>query len=148
VLSYMDTSAVVRVYLHDEPDHDAWRDTFLDPGRRFMSSRLLDVEMTAAVSAARRARRVRKLHRVLQRFEADSSDRGRLALVPLTGRQASLARELVLQHRIRSLDALHVAAAMSTQRVLGDVVFVTYDERQAEVGRQVGLTVQTAPSAA
>lgn len=40
---------------------------------------------------------------------------------------------------IRSLDAVHVAAALSLGSELG--VFVTYDQRMADAARQYGLTV-------
>jgi predicted nucleic acid-binding protein len=67
-------------------------------------------------------------------------------LVPVTGRHIYEASELLQRYAIHAADALHVAAALATKAFVDDVIFMTCDERQAAVGRQVGLTVQTSPA--
>ena len=42
-------------------------------------------------------------------------------------------------HRLRALDAIHLATALSIGR--RELEFVTYDDRQAEAARQAGLKV-------
>nr|WP_281496898.1 type II toxin-antitoxin system VapC family toxin [Ornithinimicrobium sp. F0845] len=61
-----------------------------------------------------------------------------LVLVPLLTRIAEAAG-VIAPPRVRSLDALHLATALE----LGDDLagLVTYDERQADAARQLGLTV-------
>ena len=63
-----------------------------------------------------------------------------LILVPLLTRIADAAGVLG-PPQLRSLDALHLATALE----LGDDLagLVTYDERQADAARQLGLTVVT-----
>jgi len=52
-----------------------------------------------------------------------------------------LADPVWVTGRARSLDALHIAAAM---RVGGPLTFITYDVRQAVAARQLGLVVNGA----
>jgi uncharacterized protein len=47
MIKYADTSAVVRAYLRDEPDHAAWRDALLGSAIAVLSSRLLQIELTS-----------------------------------------------------------------------------------------------------
>lgn len=144
-VSYVDTSALVRAYLRDEPDHTAWRASLLDEKVTLLSSKALSLELTAAISAARRARRVRRISQLLDLFATHSSSDGPLSLVGITGRHMSMACDLLEHHPLRSLDALHIATALAAQAVLGAISFVTCDEQQAKVARQVGLAVQTSP---
>jgi uncharacterized protein len=145
-VTYVDTSAMVRAYLRDEPDHAAWRAYLLGSAATLLSSSVLRLELAAAVSAARRARRLRRISKVLDLLAAHCSSDGPISLLGVTGHHLDTARDLVEQHPLRSMDALHLATALSAQATLGAVRFVTCDARQAAVGKQVGLTVQTTPS--
>jgi hypothetical protein len=56
-----------------------------------------------------------------------------------------LAHRLVLDHRLRTLDALHLAVAIEECPVLAhgdDVSFVTRDEEQATAARALGFHVE------
>jgi predicted nucleic acid-binding protein len=145
--TYVDTSALVRAYLRDEPDHLAWRSYLFDSGMTLLSSRVLSLELPAAIAAAQRARRIKRTETVLDLFDELTSDNGDMALVGVTSSQIAVGCDLVEHHPLTALDALHLATALSAQGVLRDLLFVTCDEMQAKVGREIGLTVQTAPLA-
>jgi predicted nucleic acid-binding protein len=147
MIKYADTSAVVRAYLRDEPDHAAWREALLGSAIAVLSSRLLQIELTSAICAAHRARRIRRATAVLDAFAHHCARSGPVSLVPITGRHVHEASKLLQKHVIHAADALHVAAALATKAFVDDVIFTTCDERQAAVGRHVGLTVQTSPAA-
>ena len=52
------------------------------------------------------------------------------------------ARNLVLRHRLNTLDAIHLAVAIEESEVLGEpIVFVTRDDEQAIAARELGLEV-------
>lgn len=61
-----------------------------------------------------------------------------LVLVPLLTRIADAAG-VIGPPQLRSLDALHLATALELGDDLASIV--TYDERQADAARQLGLTV-------
>jgi predicted nucleic acid-binding protein len=56
-----------------------------------------------------------------------------------------VARQIVLDHPVRTLDAIHLAVATTTAAELaaGDTVeFVTRDSRQADAAKALGLPVR------
>jgi hypothetical protein len=77
------------------------------------------------------------------RFDADCQ--GPLTVLALdTARTLPLARQLVRSHPLRTLDAIHLAVALTdaTERAAGDpVALITRDPAQADVAGAVGLVV-------
>ena len=65
-------------------------------------------------------------------------DWARFAVVPLQEVVLVRAIEIGCQTRIRTLDALHLAAA---ERLSSGVTLLTFDERQAAAARELGFTV-------
>lgn len=133
---YVDTSAFVKLVV-DEPQSDAmitWARTQEEDGDGLWSSDLLRTE---AVRAARRlgTDELARTRAVLDAF----------ALMELSRDTFVRAGELdpVI---MRSLDALHLAAALQ----LGDDLdgIVTYDDRMAEAAGSVGIPVLQPASAA
>lgn len=127
-LAYLDTSAYVKLALH-EPERSALLralDSYAP-----ISSSLLAVEAVRACG----------------RYGSQYADAARaglrsVSLLPLD--EDVLARAQILKPpTLRTLDALHLATALSIAADLA--VLVTYDERLAEGARAAGLTV-TAPS--
>ena len=129
--AYVDSSALLKRYL-EEPDSDradellsadpdpvTGRHTVVEVRRNL--GRLLD---GSALGEARRA------------FAADLAS---FALVELDADTCELAATIAEQTRVRTLDALHLAAA---QRVGGPAItFVTFDLRQAQAARSLGFSV-------
>lgn len=139
---YVDPSALRRLYVHDAQSRAfaAWRGrakgslpTTLHGRAELINSIMLalfrrDLEPDAAAQA-------------LADLDDDYAT-GRLVLVDLLWRRTlEQAADLSLEHTpalgTRTLDVLHVSSALT----IGCRRFVTYDERQAELARAVGLKV-------
>jgi hypothetical protein len=122
-LAYVDASALVKLVIA-EADSLQMLHWYLE-AERVITSRIGLIETERAV--ARRDHDPERLRAVLDRidvFELDD-DIGRRAgaLVPAS---------------LRTLDAIHLATALTIRAV---DAFVTYDDRQAEAARAVGLPV-------
>jgi predicted nucleic acid-binding protein len=125
---YLDSSAIVKLVV-PEPETGALVQTLRsDP--EMVSSVLAWVEVLRAVrrSGARRA--------VADRAE---SILRRMALVRLEEGVMRTASTLK-PHEIRTLDAIHLATALSLAPALGGLI--TYDARLASAARAAGITVQ------
>lgn len=142
---YADTSALVRAYLVDETDHEALRGLLLDGDQPVVTSELTRVEFARAIAAAGRSGRLRRGRVLLDRFDADCGEDGPLTLLRLeTSSTFPLARRLVSEHRLRTLDALHLAVALTDVVDLAagqPVSLVTRDEDQADAAQALGLVV-------
>jgi predicted nucleic acid-binding protein len=144
-LFYADTSAVIRAYFADEPDHEPLRELLLEGDDPVVTSELTRVEFASAVTAAYRSHRVTQPSVVLDRFDADCGDEGTLTLLRLDCETAlPLAYQLVTSQRLRTLDAIHLAVALTEATALAagePVTVVTRDQQQAAAAVARGLTV-------
>lgn len=124
---YLDASALVKL-LWLETESEALRTWLAERTDSLLSSDLVRTELlrTAGRMDPTRMPRAREL--------LDG-----LHLEPVTSGLTEAAGVLLPGHPVRSLDALHVASAMAT----GDDLeaFVTYDGRQADAARRLGLRV-------
>jgi predicted nucleic acid-binding protein len=128
VILYVETSAAAKL-LVDEPASSrlaAWLDDAVDADDALLSSSLLETELRRL--AVRVDLTQTAVTQLLERFDLVETDR-------------SLYREagLLPGRHLRSLDALHLAAAL---RVGADVM-VTYDHWQADAADAAGLPVLT-----
>jgi predicted nucleic acid-binding protein len=124
--AYLDTSAFLKLIVA-EPESRALRDFLLRWPER-TSAALLRTEAVRALRRAGYDARVgnaRRLHRAMWLIRLDE---------PLLDR----AGELDPRH-MRSLDAVHLAAALALGSDLG--VLVTYDERLGDAAREMGIAV-------
>jgi uncharacterized protein len=144
-LLYADTSALLRAYFADEPDHASLRTRLLEGDDPVITSEITRVEIASAIRAAARAGRLRQWQDLLARIDADAGEEGPLTLLALRSSVVlPTAYRLVLQHRLRTLDALHLAVALEEGPALADedaVVFVTRDADQAAAAAAAGLSV-------
>lgn len=145
-LRYADTSALLRAYFADEPDHAQLRASLLEGDEPVVTSEVTRVEMASAVRAAAVAGRLPRWRELLDRIDADCAEDGPIALLALRPRLVlPTAHRLVLDHRLRTLDAIHLAVALEECPELADgedVVFVTRDKDQAVVAGALGLRVE------
>jgi predicted nucleic acid-binding protein len=127
---YVDTSALLKRYV-DEHDSDA-ADELLRSDPVLVTSRLTEVEVR------------RNLARLL---DGDDLDRQRhafaidldaFALVGLDATTMSTAARVAEQTLCRSLDAVHLGAAL---RAGTSTTLLTFDARQARAAREIGLHV-------
>jgi uncharacterized protein len=130
VTAYVDASALLKRYV-DEPD-SARADSILGAAGELVTGRHTAVEVRrnlarllgpAALADARAS-----LLRDLESFH----------LVELDAATCELAATVAEQSGLRTLDALHLGAAL---RVGTAITFVTFDHRQAQAARDLGFTV-------
>lgn len=117
----MDSSAYVKIPL-EEPERDALVDE-LERWPRVVSSALLEVEVIRACAQRGRAAEARR----------DLEEVSILELAPEIRESAAKLAPLTL----RSLDALHLATALSLRDDLG--VVIAYDVRLLEAAQALGL---------
>lgn len=128
---YLDTSALLKRYVAEDESDACERILLGDPV--WVSARHTWVEVVrnlAKLLAGAERARMRK---------AFGADWARLHVVELDATTCRRAGELAETLQVRTLDALHLAAA---ERAGGaGLSFVTYDTRQAQAARSLGWTV-------
>jgi hypothetical protein len=122
-VGYLDASAIVKLVLH-EAGSDAILRWYIESDR-IVTNRVGVVETRRAVE--RREHDSQRLMAVL----------GRLDVFELDAQIGSRAADL-RPDQLRTLDAIHIATALALP---GVDAFITYDDRQAEAARLVGLPV-------
>jgi hypothetical protein len=135
---------LLKLYLSEanSPQVAAWAHTLTQP---LPLTPLLELELVNAVELRRHRREITAAtaQHVLALVDADIAN-GVLQRTPLdlaTWRKAvDLAREHTAAAGCRSLDILHVAAALALEAD----PFYTFDQRQRDLARRVGLHVQPA----
>jgi predicted nucleic acid-binding protein len=126
---YLDSAAVVKL-VHAEPESDALRDWLAERSDTgWLSSVLLEVESFRAL-ARHSPGAIARLHPVLDLIELVELDAG-----------IRILAQTITPATVRSLDAVHLATALSIRRQLTS--FVTYDKRLADAAAAAGLTVDT-----
>lgn len=125
-LAYLDASAVVKLLIHEPETPALHADIVHRPG--LLASTLSILEARRAVARRSSAERIASLKEIVEA----------LVLVEM-GQQIVEAASTVPPPPLRSLDAIHVATALS----LGDPALevITYDQRLADAARANGLTV-------
>jgi predicted nucleic acid-binding protein len=126
---YLDSAAIVKL-AHAEPETPAlraWLDERAETG--WTSSVLAEIESFHAL-ARYAPQAVTRLHHALDQVD----------LINMTPRVRTLA-QAVRPVTVRSLDAVHLATALSIRRTLTS--FVTYDKRLLDAAAAAGLPVQS-----
>ncbi|MYC83959.1 MAG: type II toxin-antitoxin system VapC family toxin [Acidimicrobiia bacterium] len=127
---YVDTSALMKRYVHERDSDVAEQLMLTDPV--LVTSRLTEVELRRNLT---RLLEGEDLVRARRRAQADLDA---LALVNLDAATCNEAARIAEQALCRSLDALHLAAALRTGQ---STTLLTFDVRQAQAARSVGLSV-------
>ncbi len=127
---YVDTSALMKRYVQEHDSEVAVQLMSSDPV--LVTSRLTVVELRRNLA---RLLRGNDLVSARRRAQADLDA---LALVSLDAVTCNEAARIAEQTLCRSLDALHVAAALRTG---ASTTMLTFDIRQAQAARSTGLSV-------
>ncbi|MEY2968710.1 MAG: hypothetical protein RIQ64_1337 [Actinomycetota bacterium] len=129
--TYVDSSALTKLYV-DEPE-SALAVEMISVDPVLVTSILTVVEVRRAM-----ARHFTGINRVRARelFEADLD---RMAVIEPTEATWSYAADIAEELEVRSLDALHLAIAKRLE--IASLRFVTFDLRQAQAARLLGLNV-------
>lgn len=127
---YADSSAVLKRYLQEHDSTVAEAHLASDPV--LVTSRLTEIEVRRTLARDFDGADLTTLQR---QFQADLDA---FALVSLDAVTCSDAARIAEQTGCRSLDAIHIAAAL---RAGARTTFVTFDIRQAQAARSAGLHV-------
>lgn len=128
---YVDSSALLKRYV-DEPDSDI-ADALLAGDPDIVTGRHTLVEVRRNLARLLDARRLAAARTAL------ATDAGSLAVVELDAGTCEAAATIAELTGVRTLDALHLGAA---QRLGGaDITFLTFDLRQAQAARALGMRV-------
>jgi predicted nucleic acid-binding protein len=143
VIIYVDSSVLVRAYLPDEQGHQAANDLLVGEDALVTSTWTL-VEVTSALTRAARTGRA-DIEALLGAFETDTAVEGPVTLLRVDAVAVEArAIDIVREHAIRSLDALHLAVAelaampLSSPEPCG---FASRDRAQAEVAAKLGFVL-------
>src|SRR5688572_30766811 len=113
MITYSDPSAIMGVLLRDAPDHDLLRRFIVDGPDPIVTSELAVAEVTSACMAAERGTRVSDGRLVAAGFDTLCAPGSRIRLLPLRpGTVIARACGLMTEHRLYTLDAIHLAVAL------------------------------------
>jgi predicted nucleic acid-binding protein len=139
LILYFDSSALVKRYVEEQGSSDVldWMDDS-DLNGTVLVTR---AEVAAAITRAVRMQYVSQenARQFLDTFRKEWSSLHRL---PVTEPLVARADVLACGHNLRGYDAIHLAAALIWQELLGlPVTVVTYDQELAEAARASGMVV-------
>ena len=138
---YIDTSALAKRYI-DEAGSDDF-DAFLGRWPRALISRLAVVELRCLLQRRQRAAQIDATYeRAALADFADDIRSGFFQVEPLADRHAVIAYDLIGRlsgHPLRSLDALHLAVALSTAAT----VLASADRAMARAAGALGISAVT-----
>lgn len=136
--AYFDTSVLVKRYVKEEGSTTARR---LLQRYRFLSSAVAPVEILSALSRRRTAGELTQRDFLAIRARLHK-DRAYWELVEAGAIVLSQAEDLVQKTGLRTLDALHVASALTFQAASGlTIPFITADVRQREAAEALALNL-------
>lgn len=146
---FLDTSALLRAYLTREPYSRLVLEQ-MQAANLNVVSRLSHLETYSALTQRQHRDHAARLgpaqvRVLLADFERDWET---LAVVELSAGVMARAASLIRSHSeagLRSLDAIHLACALEAREVWASVEVLTFDTRQAEVARTLGLNVLPLP---
>jgi len=142
-LIYADSSALVRAYFPDEPDHADLRTLLLEGNEAVVTSEIARLELASAARAASSGGRLSRWSELLARIDVELAEGGPIGPIGLRPDLIlPAAYRLVVEHRLRTLDAIHLAVCVEEcPAFAGDdtIIFVTRDREQAAAARALGL---------
>jgi len=104
-----------------------------------VTSRLSQVEITSAIQRRHAENEISSADRDRALYSL-REDLKTMQIIELTGVIAETATGILARQRIRAGDAIHLASAVETGRMLGaGLPFITYDTRLSEAARREGL---------
>ena len=136
--AYFDTSTLVKRYVRERGTIDVRR---LLRKYKILSSSVMPIELFSALTRRQGQKElsVQDYTAILSRIK---QDRAFWELVEVTPGVLARAEEMVLELKVRTLDAIHIASAALFQDYTGrSLLFVTSDERQLEAAQRCGLEV-------
>lgn len=137
MIVYLDTSAIVKLYVDEEGSPEAR--AAVEAADAVATSRVAFAEAHAAFAAAARLGRITAAERaaVAATFRADWRS---YVVVGVTQPVVELAADLTADYELRGFDAIHLASALLLQQRVGRPVrFLAWDRRLAGAAAQFGF---------
>ncbi len=139
MIPYLDTSALVKRYVQEPGAEEVSR--LIGRARVVGTCGLTQVEMAAALARATRARSL-SAEDAAAGLTAFRSEWESFVRIDLTEALLGRAAQVAWEQRLRGYDAVHLAAALFWQEILGGpVCVVSYDRELWVAARRVGLEV-------
>ncbi len=144
-VAYVDSSIVVRHYLPDEPGQPGASAVIEDPDIAIVTATLTRIEVSGALVRAARGHRIASIQGALDRLDEDF-DQGLITMVSADEAEVhKIALDIVRNHGLRALDAIHVATALIVLPSITDetdeTMFVGRDHAQSKAAEELGLTL-------
>ena len=136
-MAYLDTSALVKRFFQEKGTTVV--NSLFTTGAPIATATIAFIEVHAALSRKKRDKKLK--HRSYVNF-SDQFDKEYESFVRVELEQAilELARNLVKQHSLRTLDAIHLASALDLQMALQEpVLFAAADSKLIKLAAAVGL---------
>ena len=127
---YVDSSVIISAY---DARGDGRASVILDSSDEILTSRLVHLEVLRNL---RRLVEAGDTVLLMAEFEFDFA---RMTTVEIGDGVWKLASAIAVDHGVKSLDALHLATALSVG--LAQLEFVTFDRRQALAAQRLGMPV-------
>jgi hypothetical protein len=138
---FVDTSALAKRYVVETGS--AWVRSWILPraGNTIVISRLATVEMIAMLARKQREGKAPPADILRVRNDFLAQVRNQYTVIELENQVLSRARSLLIKHPIRSLDAIQLASALHSSRILTTrPTFVSADTRLLATAAVEGLT--------
>ena len=142
-LLYLDTSALVKLYIQERGSGRMEELALSDPSQPLATCAITQVELHSAIDRRRRMGDLDEyeVEGAIERFTAHF--KGWFFLYPIDARMLELACDLVHRYALRAYDAVHLAACLFILRLYArdDLTFVSADRRLLTAARSEGLEV-------
>ena len=143
MLVYVDSSVLARAYLPDEPGHPEAAALITGTDHLLVTATWTLVEVTSALVRATRAGRRGDVDALLAVLAADTGEDGPVTLLRADTEQVERrSLDIVREHALRSLDAMHLAAALAAVPLLDPgaaLGLASRDEAQRRAGIALGF---------
>jgi predicted nucleic acid-binding protein len=137
LIGYLDTSALLKLLIHDEEGGDVVREVIAATDMHF-TSRVSHPEARAALAAALRAGRLTADDHTRSKEDLDRAIAS-LRIVELQAGLARVAGDVAERFALRAYDAIHLASALVVDG--GSTVMVTWDRALASAASTARLDV-------
>ncbi|MGH3753371.1 MAG: type II toxin-antitoxin system VapC family toxin [Pseudonocardiaceae bacterium] len=142
MLVYVDSSVLARAYLPDEPGHAEAVALLAGTDHLLVTATWTIVEVTSALVRATRVGRQGDVDALLAVLAADTGEYGTVTLLRADPEQVERrAVEIVRDHALRSLDAMHLAVATLAAVPLLDPGGLLGLASRDEAQRRAGITL-------
>jgi len=137
MILYLDTSALVKCYVQEPGSNEVIQ--WIAQARVVATCALTQVKVVAALARATRTRSL-SAKEAASAIKAFRSEWESFVRIDLTEVLLSRAAEIAWQQQLRAYDAVHLAAALFWQEILGEpICMATYDRELWNVARRASL---------